>query len=220
MSTAQDSAERSLAADDLTDSSDDLTKGERTRRRLLTLAVERFGERGYRSTSVSEIARAAGVTQAAAYAYFPSKEALFDAAVDADAAALVEQAEAQAAGAALSQLVPLLIVNLLAGLEQHPLTRRVVGGLEPDALGRLIELPALTHLVDDLARAVRDAQARGEVRDDLDPDLFASGAEAIIVSLVMSVTQVGTTTVARRQLGVLSIFDAALRQPERGAASW
>jgi AcrR family transcriptional regulator len=217
MSAAQDSAERIVASGDSTESSEQLTKGERTRRRLLSLAVERFGARGYRSTSVSEIARAAGVTQAAAYAYFPSKEALFDAAVDADAAALVDHAEAQAEGAAVEQLVPMLIVNLLAGLEHHPLTRRVVGGLEPDALGRLIELPALTQLVDDLARAVRDAQARGEVRDDLDPDLFASGAEAIIVSLVMSVTQVGTSTVARRQLGVLSIFDAVLRQPEPGA---
>src|SRR5690348_16296931 len=72
------------------------TKGERTRRRLLELAIQRFGERGYRATSVSEIARAAGLTQAAAYAYFPSKEALFDASIDADAAAAIAEAAARA----------------------------------------------------------------------------------------------------------------------------
>src|SRR6478735_805801 len=70
------------------------TKGERTRRRLLTLAVEHFGARGYRSTRVSEIARAAGITQATAYAYFDNKESLFLAAVDVDANALVTRAHA------------------------------------------------------------------------------------------------------------------------------
>ena len=40
---------------------------------------------GYRTTSVSEIARAAGLTQATAYAYFDNKESLFVAAVDVDA---------------------------------------------------------------------------------------------------------------------------------------
>lgn len=192
------------------------TKGERTRQRLLDLAIERFGAQGYRATSVSEIARAAGVTQAAAYAYFPSKEALFDAAVDADAGALVREAEADAAGTPIGQLVPLLVVCFLGGLDRHPLTRRVVGGLEPDALQRLVNLPALGRLTGDIADAVRTAQARGEVRADLDAELFANGAEAIVVSLVMSVTQVGSSTESRRQLGVLSIFDAVLRPPSVG----
>jgi AcrR family transcriptional regulator len=187
------------------------TKGERTRRRLLDLAIEHFGASGYKATSVSEIARAAGLSQAAAYAYFPSKEALFDAAVDADAAALVAESEARAGEVAAAQLVPMLIICFVAGLEQHPLTRRVVGGLEPDALPRLVNLPALSGLTSDIADAVRAAQARGEVRDDLDAEVFANGAESIIVSLVMSITQVGASTEPRRQLGVVSIFDSALR---------
>jgi AcrR family transcriptional regulator len=199
---------------DPTEGTEPATKGERTRLRLLELAIERFGERGYRATSVSEIARAAGLTQAAAYAYFPSKEALFDAAVDTDAAALVTDAENRAADLPVGQLVPMLIMYFLAALEEHPLTRRVVGGKEPDALARLINLPALGRLTGDIADAVRTAQARGEVRDDVDADLFASGAETIIVSLVMSVTQVGASTETRRQLGVLSIFDAVLRPSE------
>ena len=117
-------------------------------------------------------------------------------------------------GVPVGQLVPMLIMCFLAGLEEHPLTRRVVGGKEPDALARLINLPALGRLTGDIADAVRTAQAQGEVRDDLDADLFASGAETVIVSLVMSVTQVGASTETRRQLGVLSIFDAVLRRPD------
>ena len=64
------------------------TKGDRTRRRLLDLAVRRFAADGYRRTSVSDIARDADLTPAAVYAYFAGKEALFQAAVDADASAL------------------------------------------------------------------------------------------------------------------------------------
>jgi AcrR family transcriptional regulator len=211
---ARDRAGRVAPPGDPTASVEPATKGERTRLRLLELAIERFGANGYRATSVSAIARAAGVTQAAAYAYFPSKEALFDAAVDADAAALVDEAESQTSGVPVGQLVPMLIMCLLAGLEDHPLTRRVVGGHEPDALRRLVNLPALGRLTGDIADAIRTGQANGEVRDDLDAELLASGAEAIIVSLVMSVTQVGASTEARRQLGVLSIFDAVLRPPD------
>ena len=79
-----------------------------------------------------------------------------------------------------------------------------------------MNLPALGRLTGDIADAVRTAQARGEVRADLDAELFANGAEAIVVSLVMSVTQVGSSTESRRQIGVLSIFDAVLRPPPVG----
>ena len=189
------------------------TKGERTRRRLLELAVEHFGARGYRATSVSEIARAAGITQAAVYAYFTNKEALFDAAVDADANALIDECQPTLAATPARQLVPMMLMLFIGGLDHHPLVRRVLAGQEPEALARLIRLPALGRLTGDLADAVRSAQATGEVREDLDADLFASGAEAIVLSLLMSVTLVGSSTETRRQLGVLTVFDAALRPP-------
>lgn len=187
------------------------TKGERTRRRLLEIAIDRFGERGYRATSVSEIARTAGLTQAAVYAYFSSKEALFDAAVDADAAAAISRTTSQVAEVPAIQLVPMMLVFLLGGVEEHPLLKRVLQGHEPEALQRLVNLPSLTDLADLIAGRIREAQARGEVRADIDPELFSHGAEAIIVSLMLSVTQVGQTTEARRQLGVLTIFDSVLR---------
>lgn len=193
------------------------TKGERTRRRLLEFAIERFGERGYRATSVSEIARSAGLTQAAVYAYFDSKEALFDAAVDTDAASAIEEAAVQLDHAPANQLVPLLLVLLLGGLDQHPLVKRVLGGYEPEAMRRLINLPALGQLTGTIAQRIRGAQASGDVRSDLDAESFSNGAETIILSLCMSVVQVGATTEARRQLGVLTIFDAVLRAPANGS---
>lgn len=195
------------------------TKGERTRRRLLEIAIDRFGDRGYRSTSVSEIARSAGLTQAAAYAYFSNKEKLFDAAVDADAAAAIAEAADHTDGVPPNQLVPMLLVQFLGHLDEHPLVRRVLGGHEPEAMRRLINLPALTRLTGAIADRVRDGQTAGDVRSDLDADAFSHGAETIILSLLMSVVQVGATTEARRQLGVITIFDAVLRPPANGHGS-
>lgn len=192
------------------------TKGERTRRRLLEIAIDRFGERGYRATSVSEVARAAGLTQAAAYAYFVSKEALFDAAVDADAAAALHETRERTLETPANQLVPMLLVLLLGSIDHHPLVKRVLAGKEPDALRRLVNLPALAELTQAIADRVREAQTTGDVRSDIDPEMFSNGAEAILLSLLMSLVQVGASTEARRQLGVLTIFDAVLRPPQNG----
>jgi AcrR family transcriptional regulator len=187
------------------------TKGARTRRRLLEIAIERFGNQGYKATSVSEIARAAGLTQAAVYAYFEGKEQLFDAAVDADAEAAILEASSGVATTPAGQLVPMVLVMLVGGLGNHPLAARVLAGKEPDTLPRLVDLPALRQLRTLIAERVRAAQDLGEVRADIDPDQFADGAEAILVSLLMSITVIGQATETRRQLGVLTIFDAALR---------
>lgn len=193
------------------------TKGERTRRRLLEIAIERFGERGYRATSVSEIARAAGLTQAAVYAYFDSKEALFDAAVDADAADAIAETAAKVGETPVSQLVPMIIIMFLAHVEERPLVKRVLGNQEPEALKRLVDLPALDQILQLITERVRAAQAAGEVRSDLDPEMFAGGAEAIILCLLMSVVQIGQTTMPRRQMGVISVFESALQPPRNGS---
>jgi AcrR family transcriptional regulator len=189
------------------------TKGERTRRRLLEVAVRRFGARGFRATSVSEIAREVGVTQAAVYAYYENKDALFEAAVDQDAAEAIASARERAADTPVTQLIPVLLLTLVAELDEHPLAKRVVSGKEPDSLPRLVHLPAFDQLCDFLASEVQAGQERGEVRRDLDPVMFANGAETLLLSLVISITQVGSSKVTRRQMGVLSIFDAVLRPP-------
>lgn len=53
-------------------------KGEASRQRLLDAAAQQFAAAGYHDTKVSDIVKAAGLTQAAFYLYFPSKEAIFE----------------------------------------------------------------------------------------------------------------------------------------------
>ena len=107
------------------------TKGAQTRRAILQAAIARFGRDGFRATSVADIARDASVGGTVAYAYFPNKEALFLAAVDDDAAGVIQE------GLATVLDVPdvrrwhdTLIFSLVDAVEHHPLARRLLAGLE------------------------------------------------------------------------------------------
>ncbi len=50
--------------------------GDKTRRRILSEAQSLFSRNGFHGASVREIARSAGLTEAAIYYHFPSKQAI------------------------------------------------------------------------------------------------------------------------------------------------
>lgn len=192
----------------------DLPKGERTRAAILDAAVERFGREGYRRTSVADVARDVGISGPAVYAYFPTKQALFVAAVDEDAAALIEQgAGAVLRGEGANSWRETLILTLLDALPSHPLARRILAGLEPDFTVRLIEIPALEQLRKACAARLRQGQLDGEVRDDLDPTRIANGLVTLILSMLISLVQVGREAVALLGADVAELISAALDPP-------
>jgi TetR/AcrR family fatty acid metabolism transcriptional regulator len=55
---------------------DEPTRGELRRRRIMQVASEVFGKKGYGGATISEIARKAGIAEASIYQYFKSKEQL------------------------------------------------------------------------------------------------------------------------------------------------
>jgi len=189
-------------------------KGERTRKRLLEIAVRRFAADGFRRTSVSDIAREAGLTPAAAYAYFAGKDGLFQAAVDADASALIEAARsAGARGTSVRDQLFLFVTELRERVDDYPLARRVLSGLEPEVAARLVTIPSLVALTAGLADELAEAQEAGEVRGDVDPAQLAVGLETIVLALLMAELQTGLTVEPERKDGVLATMDAALRPP-------
>jgi AcrR family transcriptional regulator len=197
------------------DAAETKSKGARTRQRLLELAVDRFGAQGYRATSVSEIARAAGLTQASAYTYFESKQALFIAALDADASGLVHEAGAQADLSPVTDAPLTFLVALFDGVQHHPLARRVLAGEEGDCkvFPDLIDLPAVRGATEILITKLREGQARGEVRADIDPVLVGAGIEGILLSILVATVQLGELGTQRRRDGVTAAFAAMLRPP-------
>ena len=64
------------------------------RAQLIDVARQTFGRNGFHRVSMEEVAREAGVTKPVLYDHFPSKEALYLALLDADAAALGERVHA------------------------------------------------------------------------------------------------------------------------------
>lgn len=189
-------------------------KGAQTRKAILDAAIARFGRDGFRSTSVADIARDAGVGATVTYAYFPNKEALFLAALDEDAAAVItEGLSSVTMVGAVTDWRQSLIFTLVTAVEQHPLAKRVLGGMEPDVIGRVLEIPALNELRKACADRLRTEQAAGTVRADIDPDTIGSGVISIILSLLMSVVQLGTEAAVAYGSDVTAVFAAALEPP-------
>lgn len=222
------------------------SKGEVTRRAILAAAIDRFGRDGFRTTSVADIARDAGVSGTAAYAYFANKEALFLAAVDHDTAEVIREGigsifdvvGSDGTGAVNRDAVDgigtngaaggdggvdgvvadpswrqSLVFTLVDALDDHPLARRLLGGLEPEASARVIDIPALNDLRRVCAEQLRHEQKAGLVRTDIDPEMLGRGIVTILLSLLMSVTQLGLDATVGYAADVTAVFDAALDPP-------
>lgn len=190
------------------------TKGAQTRQAVLDAAVARFGRDGFRATSVARIARDAGVGGTVAYAYFPNKEALFLAAVDEDAAAVISEGlSTLQGGPSIEDWRQGLLFTLVGALEHHPLARRLLAGLEPEVTPRVLDIPALADMRKAVAERLVAEQLAGTVRTDIDPAEMANGVVAIVLSLLMSVVQIGADVALPYATSVTSVFEAATRAP-------
>jgi AcrR family transcriptional regulator len=196
-----------------------LTKGEISRQAILDAAVRRFGGDGFRSSSVAEIARDASVSGTLAYAYFDSKEDLFLAALDQDVALLIREGVTSILDTPGDQTWRnTLIVSLVGALDQHPLARRVLAGLEPQVTGRMIELPALNELRVAVAERLRSDRRLGIVRSDVDLASMGRGIVSIHVSLLMAVVQFGNEGIEAYGPDVMNVLAAAIDVPSEPLA--
>jgi AcrR family transcriptional regulator len=187
------------------------SKGELTRRAILDAAIARFGRDGYRATSVADIARDASIGGTVAYAYFPNKEALFLAAVDHDAAAVIVEGVSHI----LEDLENddwrgTLVFTLIDAVDRHPLARRLLAGLEPEVTARVMDIPALHELRKACAERLRTEQASGRVRPDIDAVAVANGIVTICLSLLRAVVQIGSDVTVTYAADVAAVFAAAL----------
>jgi AcrR family transcriptional regulator len=194
-----------------------MTKGAKTREAILRAAIARFARDGFRATSVADIARDAGVSGTLAYAYFPNKEALFLAAVDEDASGLIQLAVDHIAalhGVTDFDWRATLLLTLVDAVDDHPLAKRLLGGLEPDVTSRVLEIPALEELRKVVGERLRQEQLNDTVRADIDPYAVGSGLISMFLSLLMSVTQIGRDAISTYAPGIIAVTEAALVPPQ------
>lgn len=199
----------------VTDTGDPPTeKGAQSRDAILSVAIERFGRDGFRATSVTDIARDAKVSGTLAYAYFENKRALFLAALDADIAALIEEGVSSVLETTGDQSWrDSLVVTLLQALDDRPLARRMLAGLEPEVADRIVELPAMEDLRAAVAARLRADQDIGLVRADIDVETVGPGIVSIFITMLLAAVQFGVENAAAHGREMLAVIEAAVDPP-------
>jgi AcrR family transcriptional regulator len=140
-----------------------LTAGER-RQQLFAVALTLFAERGYRATTMDDVAEAAGVTKPLVYQHFSSKRALYLELVDSVAKELLaEIGRATAAAEGPRQQVEMGFAAYFHMLLTHEAAFRLLYGRNDDEDEELGD--ALRRVEDAIAEAIDPLIAAG-----LDPE--------------------------------------------------
>lgn len=154
------------------------------RRGLLDAAVAVFNESGYDATSVAALAARLGLSKAALYHHFSSKEEMLESALDEALGGLegvLHEADAVDAGDRLAQVLQGAVRVLVAHLPAVTLLLRVRGNsdVERRALERRRAFDQTVTAI------VREAQREGAVRADID----ASVATRLLFGMVNSLVE-------------------------------
>jgi len=164
---------------------------------ILDAAIHVFARTGFHRARVSDIAGEAGIAYGLVYHYFKSKEEILDTIFNERWNGFLETVDTIADSPASTQerLVG-ITATILGAYRVHPEWVKVLV-LEIQRSSRFAEpgqIRAVGKLFDAVGRILRDGQAKGEVRGDLDPDVAAyvviGGLEMIITGLVLGVIKI------------------------------
>jgi AcrR family transcriptional regulator len=170
-----------------------MTKGDRTRQRIVDAVGPLFNERGYHVTTVADVMAATGLEKGGIYNHFGSKEDLALAAFERNAGLqsdlIVERV--RPAQGAVAKLVAILDAFRAFAHEPPfpggcPTLNTAVESSNVDPRLQQRARERMTMLLDLVARQVRRGVERGELRPDVDADAEASFvASAVEGSLLL-----------------------------------
>lgn len=160
-----------------------LAAGER-RAQILREAAQLFGSHGFNGTTTRDVAARVGLTEAALYRYFPSKEAMYTAILDERMAApdLLEPLAPAAASGDDRAVFTGLALTLLRSVEADPSILRLLlySALEGHQLAQPFQEGRIRRLREFLQTYLERRSREGSFRD-IDPVL---GARAFIGMVV------------------------------------
>lgn len=136
---------------------------EERRQEIFDAALKLFGEKGYEKTTITDIAREIGVAQGLCYRYFPSKEVLFESAIDQYAGILAAQFE----DLAENSKIPLkeFIEKMPATVEdKNTKYYAVFHGPQNRQFHNLLSLKTCEKLVPIVEKLLLKARQRGEIQ--------------------------------------------------------
>jgi AcrR family transcriptional regulator len=161
------------------------------RRQILAAAIQCFSREGFHRTTMQDIVRQAGLSPGAIYRYFASKEDIIEAIANErharEAALITTGQDAGEPGAILGRLARDFFGPLTRAGERQ--RRRVGIQVWAEALRSPRVLKVVRRGIDrprSLLRAlVRDAQRRGAIASELDPDAAARVMIALFQGFVL-----------------------------------
>ena len=159
-------------------------RADERRAQILREAAACFGTRGFAGTTTRDIAAHVGITEAALYRYFPSKEAIYAAILDEriDSPDLLEAIEPLARDRRDRDVFTELALALIRSVEADPSLLRLLlySGLEGHEMARPFHERRVRRLRDFLTRYIARRSGEGAFRG-VDPAL---GARAFIGMVV------------------------------------
>ena len=190
----------------------------RTAERTLRAALDAFGTRGYGATSLDDLARELGIRKQTILYWYPSKEALLDAAIDRVAAEVTVRLERAVAGAEPGfERVEAIVRAMFRLAARHPSMLgflREVTRLGPPASSRL--LGAIAPLIDRAAGFLAAEMDAGRIRRH-DPRLILLAAYSMVTGLAAEVEVLRAfgeeptlASLVRRRNELLALLRAAL----------
>jgi AcrR family transcriptional regulator len=175
-------------------------RGKATHDQLVAVATDLFAQRGFDGTSIEAVLEQAGVSRGSLYHHFASKEALFEAALDAVEARISEQTNAIVAQLGATDSVGALRAGCLAWvrLAGDPVVQRIVLIDAPAVLGwerwRAIEEQ---NALGTIKLVMQIAAAEGRISEDL-ADVFAHTVLATMNELALMIARASDTGAAQR----------------------
>ena len=159
-------------------------RAEERRDQILREAALCFGTNGFRGTTTRDIAASVGITEAALYRYFPSKEAIYAAILDKRLAAPdpIEPLEPFALAGQDREVLTRLALALFRSVQDDPSTLRLIlySALEGHEMARPFQEKRIRRLRDFLSQYIERRARTGAFRG-VDPAL---GARAFIGMVV------------------------------------
>jgi TetR/AcrR family fatty acid metabolism transcriptional regulator len=198
------------------------------RERILDAAIKVFARSGYHGARDSDIAREAGIAYGLVYHYFRNKEEILASAFEERWSGFLAVVDAIAAGPAPAReklhSVAALILN---AYRRRPDWVKVLV-LEIQRSSRFAapeQIRAVGRLFDQVARIVREGQEKGELREDVDPQVacvvLIGALDLVITSLVLGLTRIDggdAQQAAYCDRAASAVVDVFLRGMERSGA--
>jgi len=173
-------------------SNDRSRQGADKRSKILESAIRVFADKGYHGTRISDIARDAEIAYGLVYHYFKNKDDILDAIFVDRWGDFIETVEAIAGESKPleEKLVALAELILNSDPEQSQWLKVLIFEIQrtqrfsdPDRM-RIV-----SQLFVAITRLLREAQAKGELREEIDPDLacyiFIGGIDIVVTSRVL-----------------------------------